>query len=488
MFACVQSGTLCGLQMEPIRVEAAICSGLPSFQIVGLPANAVSEARVRVKAALIRSGFSFPRRKVLINLAPAELRKESSLLDMPIALAILAAVRTQLKPKLLSCAVFGELSLDGAIHGSDMVMALTYAAARAGFKHVLVPSPVAQLAARVPNIEVRGFDSLSGVVQYLLDQIDVPPVHSKPTHGIFHDPLDYRDVQGLDIPKRGLVIAAAGGHHALISGPPGVGKSMLARRFPSILPRLDKDRALELSCLRLALGAAEERDAADHCPPFRSPHYSVTTAGLIGGGCPPKAGEVSLAHHGVLFLDELLEYGVAQLEALRTPIEEGVVRIARYGARVVLPCKLQLIAAHNPCPCGFSGHPNVPCRCTPRQLERYRNKLSGPLMDRIDIGINISTSAAAPIGTGDTDSSTMRQLVESAILFRGTLDRKQGRSLSPSAVHWLTKIGHRGTSISMRRRNSLMRVASTIADLEESRVVEARHIDEALFFQPRLEA
>ena len=484
MYASVESGLLLGLHLQSIKVEASISPGLPSFQIVGLPSSAVSESRARVKAALSNSGFPFPKRRVTINLAPAELRKESPLLDLPIALSIVLATHPQLKPELEDTITFGELSLNGEIRSSPMSTALTLGAQTGGYHTAYVPIADSAQAARVPRINVFGFGHLSDLVRHLKGQVRVHKAAPANTPTMNTSPLDFLDVHGQTLAKRVLLIAAAGRHNVLMSGPPGVGKSMLAARLPTILPALTASESLEVSCLYRVAKSVVERGPSDTSPPFRSPHYSISRAGLIGGGNPPTFGEISLAHRGVLFLDEFLEFPISLIETLRTPMEDGAIRLARAGARVELPCRFQLIAAHNPCPCGYWRHRSIACECQPAKLLRYREKLSGPIVDRFDLGIRLTSEPFETKPTSAQSSAELRKKVSEAHCFKVDLKQRGGARLAPSALRWLNARATSG-AYSRRRRASIMRIAATIATLELSAEVCEIHLEEALLIQPQ---
>lgn len=483
MFATITSGILWGLRLKTIRIEVAICPGLPSFQIVGLPTNALAEARVRIQAALVRSGMTFPRKKVLVNLAPAELRKESSLLDLPIALAILGAMKPGLLETFENSVVFGELSLDGQIRGQSTILPLVFAARNSGFKTAFVPFSSASAAALIPGISVLGVQSIGTLLSHasgrnILSEVVPVSLDQSQTHQV-----DFAEVAGLETAKRGLMLSAAGRHHTIMSGPPGVGKSMIAQRFPTLLPSLDIEQALEVACLHTSDQQSTTRSPTSSEPPFRAPHYSITTSGLVGGGARPKVGEISLAHLGVLFLDEFLEFGSKQLEALRTPMQNRRVCLSRSGMQAEFPCNFLLIAAHNPCPCGYLGHPVVSCECAPSAINRYRSRLSGPMSDRFDIQLTISPDNQSVANT-NTSSELMRQTVVSAVNFGRDCEKRGPRPLQTNAVRLLESIG-RSMPYSMRRRQKLIRLATTVANLEHCETISSAHIEEALFYAPK---
>lgn len=488
MYAAIESGLLSGVDLVPIRTEVSITPGLPSFSIVGLPTNAVTEARARVKAALTKQGFEFPNRRIVVNLAPADIKKETALFDLPIALSIVCAQHPALQPKLANIICFGELSLDGRLTPSGLSLPLTLAAKRRGYRHVYMNAIDAPLASHIDNIEVRGFASLRAIMEHVTGASHCPPAHPARLESCRDQSLDFNQVLGLKWVKRAMKIAATGQHNIRLSGPPGCGKSMLGHRLHTILPDLCAEKALEVASLdghRIGgLGSGYLNIEA----PSRSPHYSVTTAGLIGGGANPKPGEVSLAHHGVLFLDEFLEFRKHQLEALRTPIEARKVLISRAERVVCYPTDFILVAAHNPCPCGYHGTGTGSCCCTPRELRSYRSKLSGPLNDRFDMLVQVKSGQGCNPITQKTDgqsSSDIREDISAARAFAASETVVNQRQLSPGAVSVLGQINAAG-SYSFRRRTRLVNVARTIANLDRSVVVDRQHVQEAYYYSPSM--
>jgi len=491
---CVWSAVLLGVAGVPVEVEVRISSQLPYVDVVGLPEAAVRESVSRIRGAIAATGLAFPDRRVTVNLAPAELRKSGAGLDLPMAIGILGATGVVDQDCLADRGLLGELALDGRLRGTRGTLAAVLAMRDAGAREAIVPTPSARRARDVPGIRIVGADDLGAVVGHLRGERSLPPADETSAE----DPVSgdaclcLSDIRGQPLAKRALEIAAAGGHGLLMSGPPGTGKTLLARRLPGLLPPLCDHERLESFCVLDAAGVISPDQPISNAPPFRAPHHSASAAGLLGGGNPVRPGEVSLAHHGVLFLDELPEFNRRCLESLREVIEQGVVRIARANYGCELPARFQLIAAANPCPCGFYGTPGRDCRCDDATLARYRRKLSGPLLDRIDLRVTVGEVPWAVLrapSEGPT-SQTVRLRVGRA------RDHQRARGVGTNAAipdagldelvradeAALELLGRavEGLHLSARAARRLLRVARTIADLADRETTNDESIAEAL--------
>ncbi|WP_319242432.1 YifB family Mg chelatase-like AAA ATPase [uncultured Propionivibrio sp.] len=491
--AIVHSRGLDGLSAPEVAVEVHLANGLPSVTVVGLPDTEVKEARDRVRAALLNSGFDFPAKRITINLAPADLPKESGRFDLPIALGILGA-SGQIPAAALDAYEFaGELSLSGALHPIRGALAMVLAAGKTGRRFIL-PSESAKEAAPAADAPLFAAGSLLDICAHLCERQTLPQCAAPPPGAAMSaSDTDLADVRGQTVAKRALEIAAAGGHSMLLCGPPGSGKSMLAARLPGLLPPLTPRTALESAAILSLCG--QFRPERFSQPTFRSPHHSASAVALVGGGSVPRPGEISLAHEGVLFLDELPEFQRQVLEALREPLETGRIHISRAARQSVFPAHFQLIAAMNPCPCGHHGDAAGRCRCTAEQVLRYRNRISGPLLDRIDLHVEVPALppvALQQLPTGESSATVCarvcrarehqlaRQDCVNAKLAVGQIERychpdAEGLALLKQAI---VRLG-----LSARAYHRVLKVARTIADLADSRTLRPEHIAEAVYYR-----
>ncbi|MFZ2969601.1 MAG: YifB family Mg chelatase-like AAA ATPase [Minisyncoccia bacterium] len=503
MISKINSCAVIGLDCEPVEVEMDISPGLGSITVVGLPDTAVQESKERVRSAIKNSGFKYPTTRITINLAPADIKKEGPAYDLPIAIGLLVASK-QMNADLSDSLFVGELSLNGSLRHTNGILPIAIYAKRKGFKKLFIPKVNDYEASLVEGIDVMPVENLLELAEHFIGEKKITPTEPHDIERLEEEndfSVDFAYIKGQEHIKRAIEIAASGGHNIIMSGPPGTGKTLLARAIPTILPHMSKDETLEVTKIYSIAGLLPNDKPLIRTRPFRSPHHSASAIALVGGGTFPKPGEISLAHRGVLFLDELPEFPRSTLENLRQPLEDGIVTISRAQGTLTFPAKFSLVASMNPCPCGYFGDQDRDCVCTPSQIIKYQKKISGPLLDRIDLHIEVPRIKFEKLANENLSESSgsIRNRVEKA----RDLQRKRFKNkkiisnseMSSQDVKEFCKISDETLELlrtavnkfqlSDRSYYNILKISRTIADLEEKNDIETRHVAEALQYRPK---
>ncbi len=502
MISRVVTSAILGIDAIKVEVEVDISYGLPAFNIVGLPEASIKESKERVRAAIKNSGFEFPNDRITINLAPADLKKEGTSFDLPIALGILCSSRIIKDEALKGFLITGELSLDGNVKGVRGILSMAILAKREGIERIICPKENVKEASIVEGLRVYGVEHLLDIVHFFKGSKDLEEYRREGSLFEFKrrdENLDFSDIRGLSHAKRAMEIVASGAHNILLIGPPGSGKTMLARRLPTILPPLTYEEAIETTRIHSVAGTLSSEIGLITERPFRAPHHTISDAGLIGGGHVPRPGEISLAHNGVLFLDEFPEFRRNVLDALRQPIEDGFVTVSRVTHSVTYPANFILVAAMNPCPCGYFGDRRRACTCSPSMIRRYRSRISGPLLDRIDIQIEVPPVGLSELSSASDEESSEKMRERVILARRMQEERFKGKRfnfnsrippryikryclMTPSAERFIEEACER-FGFSPRSYHRILKVARTIADMEGKEIIQDHHIQEAIHYR-----